>query len=194
MTVTVLGKRCLEYIILNPMVQSKEIEKYYDMVAQFSTLTCEGDVLWVYVEKKLRGLPDVARLQRKLELKIISPKELVLLLKAYQQLLHIILAMTSLSNTTLNTCLFQQFDVMSFNTFVDDMIHQIDLNQLDVCQVDQLQAGEKRLSFDGNPFVDQLVDQFHQLDKLNEQLQLILNHLNGCLNKDAIRVEVTHMK
>jgi DNA mismatch repair ATPase MutS len=63
---THLGKRALENLLQNPMLDPEEIQFYYDMVDEMFTMV-DKDPLWSLLDKSLRELPDISRLQRKLE-------------------------------------------------------------------------------------------------------------------------------
>ena len=185
---THLGKRVLENLLQNPMLDPVEIQSYYDMVEEMGTKTVEGDPLWFVLDKLLKELPDIGRLQRKLELKLISPKELSMLYSAYIKIINIYVLILNNKVPILHSKLLSQEDVKSFNEFINRFGLIINFDNMECSSTDVIpDSKDKILEFSICPIKPGIYD---DIDKLNDRLviaenglQLIVDHLNSFLTK-----------
>lgn len=84
-TSTALGERYLKSRILSPLISAKELNITYDYIEVFIK-----DNLINSVEKLLDNIKDIEKLQRKIELNILSPFELTILLSSYENIFKLI--------------------------------------------------------------------------------------------------------
>ena len=173
-TCTHLGKRCLEYLLLNPMVDSKQIESYYNMVDELST-SYKEEFLWSVIEKRLKGLSDISRLQRKIELGLMTPKDFAVLIRSYVQIIEMVHFIQSKNLPFLN--LHLQFDINKLSDFVDYYMSIFNMNALESCLID-IQSGEKVMLFNDNPVKD-FNEEYDLLQQTNKQLDQIDIYLNS---------------
>jgi DNA mismatch repair protein MutS len=187
-TTTHLGTRCLEYLLLNPMSDKEEIEKYYNMVDEFSN-TYNDELLWLNIEKRLMGLPDISRLQRKIELKIITSKEIALLLKSYGKVLDMIQYLHTLPLKVLKTTMSSILDLQAFENFYNYFNNKFN-ESLECCYYDQMNSGKKSLEFEQNPLKNNDVfnEKFLLLTDYQLKLDTIVNHLNTFLTKGNVKI------
>ena len=83
-TSTPMGKRYLRQQLLNPIINSEEINRRYDLV----DILVAGNIYCEY-EDNLKYIPDIERLHRKLCLKKLQPYEFVSLHMAYERLINL---------------------------------------------------------------------------------------------------------
>ncbi len=188
-TSTHLGKRCLEYLLLNPMVDSKQIESYYNMVDEMSIKYDE--FLWLSVEKKLKGLADISRLQRKIELGLMLPKDFTILIRSYVQIIELYTFIQSKNLPHLREHL--NFDIEKLKDFVDHYQNLFHLNHLECCLID-IQKDEKEkvsetrlqkvkvMIFVENPMKDEtIVKEYNTLIHVNRELGRVEHYLNSLI-------------
>ena len=184
---THLGKRALENLLQNPMLDLEEIQFYYDMVDEMFTMV-DKDPLWLLLDKSLRELPDIGRLQRKLELKLITPKELSMLYTAYIKIINIYCLILNNNVPILQSKLLAQEDVINFNEFISRFSMIINFEHLECCSINTLpETKEKILDFPACPIKPGI---YSAIDELNNRLitaetalQQIVDHLNSFLTK-----------
>lgn len=184
---THLGKRALENLLQNPMLDPVEIQFYYDMVEEMFVMV-DKDPLWLLLDKSLRELPDIGRLQRKLELRLITPKELSMLYTAYIKIVNIYCLILNNKVPVLQSKLLSQEEVTNFNAFIQRFGAFINFENLECCSVDTLpDSKEKILEFVTCPTK---LGIYSAIDDLNARLvtaetalQQIVDHLNSFLGK-----------
>jgi len=192
-TSTLIGERCLEQLLLNPMFDQDEIQKYYDMVDEFSN-TYNDEVLWVNIEKQLLGLPDLSRLHRKIELKVITPKEIALLLKSYDKIIKLLQYIKSLPTITLHNTINNIINYEELHQYVNHFTNKFN-EHLECCFYDQMYSGKKSLEFEQNPTKNNLMflEQFKQFNDYQSELNNIVNHLNSFLTKGTIKISTKNV-
>ena len=192
LTCTNLGSRCLEFLLLNPMVDSKQIESYYDMVDELKLLFKE-EPIWLYIDKRLKGLYDIDRLQRKAELKLMTPKDFVLLLRSYTQIIELFnfIASKNLPNIK-KIC--DQVDITNLENFVDEYMSIFDLNELESCTF-EIQGNDKILNFKGNPIRNnqEIMNDFDILNTSDKKLNELDVYLNSLLKKGKVKLTNKHV-
>jgi len=181
---THLGKRSLENLLQNPMLRADDINKYYEMIAEMNILV-DNDPLYNVLDRQLKELPDIGRLQRKLELKLINPKELANLYRAYVKIVNIYITIVNVNAPTLHSQLLSQEEVEGFNLFLSQYGSILDIDALECCNIDSGESGNKWLQFVDCPIKSGV---YPDIDNLNStlimtenQLQLIVDHLNSFL-------------
>jgi DNA mismatch repair ATPase MutS len=182
-TCTKIGERCLQYLLLHPMINKKEIECYYDMIEELN-IVIDDKFLWVHIEFYLKGLPDIARLQRKAELNLLTPKDLSLLLRSYDKLKNLIQFIQVQSCPILLNHIFNSFDVYQFIQFVNDYLQLFDLEGLDCSYIE-----DKKMEFNCN-FIHNHIELDHYFNNLLEndkKLDVIHQHLNEFLKKGQLK-------
>lgn len=184
---TNLGKRALNNILQNPMLKSDEINKYYEMVSEMSLLVNNDEPMWSVLDRQLRELPDLGRLQRKLELKLINPKELSVLIRAYTKIVNIYITNINVNAPTFHTQLFTQEEIIQFNEFLTRYNNLFNLDALECCHIASGESNSKWIEFDNYPintgYYPELDEYNNQLATAENHLQLIIDHLNTFLVK-----------
>jgi len=184
---THLGRRFLNSLLQNPMCNPTDIEVFYDMINEMLINKVGDDPLWLHLERELRQLPDIARLQRKLEINIITPKELSVLYKAYIKIINIYICILNTASPTLHKQLFKQEDAASFNQFISKFSSIINFEILECCYIDCGESKTQWLEFTDNPIKPGLYNdldyQAQRLANAEFNLQQIINHLNSFLEQ-----------
>lgn len=180
---THLGRRSLQNLLQNPMSDPSDIAIYYEMIAEMSQ-PIENQPVWLVVERQLKELPDIGRLQRKLEIKLISPKELTVLYRAYLKIIQLYVMLLQLPAPVLHTQMLTQEDVANFNHFITRFTTLINFEALECCHIDAAE-NEKWMEFTECPIrkgifadIDTQANQLHQAETI---LQQIVDHLNSFL-------------
>ena len=182
---THLGRRILYNLLQNPMLNATEINIYYDMVEEMSSMV-DKEPLWMLLDKQLKELADVGRLQRKLEIKLINPKELVILYKTYIKVITMYITILNVKAPVLHSQLFTPQDVNEFNSFITRFGSMINFDALECCHIDTMESGHRFLEFIDCPIKSGI---YHELDaqaKLlvtaENNLQTIVDHLNSYIS------------
>ena len=126
-TVTTLGKRHLKYCILNPIIDSTEIEHIYELVSIYQSKTddhktddhnidghktddhnidghntdgnkIDGSKIYEKAQTILKGIRDIQRLHRKMAIKKIQPYDFISLDMSYKCIIKLFELLTSTSN------------------------------------------------------------------------------------------------
>lgn len=186
---TSLGKRLLTNIIQNPMCISSNINIYYDMIDEMLNNTINNEFIWLYLDKALRELPDIGRLQRKLELRLISPKEISVLFNAYLKIINIYTNIIGTKLPVIHKSILDNETINSFNSFIARFYNLFDFKALEYCDIDTAESGAKWLLFTNNPiktgFFPDLDDKCNKLVEAENTLQSIVDHLNTFLKKSS---------
>lgn len=82
---TAIGKRFLKKELINPIVNKKDLEKRYNYIE-----TMLKNDFYIEIEKVLKDISDIERLNRKLALKTLHPYEFTTLLQSYISINNII--------------------------------------------------------------------------------------------------------
>lgn len=183
---THLGRRLLYTILQNPMLNPDDINKYYDMVDEMISSTVGTEPLWNVLDRNLKELPDIGRLQRKLELKLITPKELAVLFNSYIKLINIYIIVLNTSSPVLHKNMFNSDEIASFNSFINKYSTMINFEALECCSIDtSAESSSKYMDFGECPIKPGI---YHDLDACNNNLteaenllQQIVDHLNRFL-------------
>lgn len=199
-TCTNIGKRCLENKLLNPMTKMDDIQYHYNMVEEFMQIYNNNDnnnePLWALIERHLYLIPDFAKLQRRVELRNVSPKEVATILKGYCKLIGIFDFLFSLPVTNTIDLLNKQLDLTAFYQMVA-FFDKVDADVLELCGMDKLNCnnGKTLMSFTTNPFKnnDYLNNLFDKLNVCNQQLNSIVCHLSSFVKADAITLSTKNI-
>lgn len=179
---TNLGRRLLYNLLQNPMLDSVDIQNYYNMVDEMLTEKISGESLWLVLDRHLKELPDIGRLQRKLEIKLITPKELALLYKSYIKIINIYVMILNCKAPTLHKHLFAKDDIDNFNSFLSRFTSIIDFNFLECCHIDSSESNSKFFEFTDCPINKNIYSDLDEkasiLKTAETQLQIIVDHLN----------------
>lgn len=184
-TSTALGRRFLRSMILNPITDPDQLELYYNMTQEL----IDHPELLNWLDNILRKLPDFERLHRRLNLDILKPRELMVLCRGYLSLVEVHARIQGSSCPALHKLLLSPEIKARYNACLEEVLTQIDLDKLDTCyltKVEKPNGSEIILEFD-EVFLREGVEA--ETDKLRQahasyenQLQMICEHLNGCLN------------
>lgn len=184
---TALGRRLLQALLQNPMTNSEEIQKHYDMVDEMLNTKIRGEDFWFVLSKRLKGMADIGHLHRKLDLRVISPKELSLLYKAYTGVVDIYRDVVSVSVPTIQSNMLPAPDIASFNGFLSRFGALLNFSALECCTVDTMEAGVKWMKFKDCPitkgYYPEVDTQAQVLIQATAELQKIVEHLNLFLSK-----------
>jgi DNA mismatch repair protein MutS len=179
-TCTKVGERCLEYLLLNPMVDSYDIQKYYDMIDE-CLKQFKNNFIWQQIEDYLKGLPDIARLQRKVELNLLTPKDLAVLIRTYIKIKDLI---SYLQQNNILGNVFSYFNQDTFFNFIEEYTKIFNLEQLECCYID-----DKKIEFNDN-IVNNNVELNHYFKTLydnDKKLNDVHDYLNTFLKKGQVK-------
>jgi DNA mismatch repair protein MutS len=187
---THLGRRSLENLLQNPMLKPDEINIFYNMINEMYLIVGDGkDPLWFVLSRQLKELPDIGRIQRKLELKLITPRELAILYRAYLKIVDIYVIICGVQAPTIHSQLFSPEEIESFNLFLSRFGSMLNVDALECCHIDSGESGSRWLEFVDCPIRE---GTYSDLDTMNvnlitaeNHLQLIVDHLNSFLTKSV---------
>lgn len=183
---THLGRRVLQTLLQNPLLDPKEIRTYYDMVDEMLVVPEKQEPLWTILDRQLRELPDVGRLQRKLQIKLLTPKDLAVLYSAYIKIINMYITVSQTRSPVLHTQMLAPDDIANFNVFMARFGSMFNFEALECCYVDTSAESDLRwLEFADCPvkpgYYPDLDQQAQALAATEATLQTIVDHLNDFL-------------
>lgn len=178
---TNLGRRLLCLNLKNPMLNVEHIQAHYDMTEEMLTFKLDdGEVMWKYLDKALKELPDIARLQRKLEIKELAPKEFATLYRGYIKIVTIYVSI--MKSKILKTHMLSQEHVTEFNQFLVKYASIFEIDTLDTCTIDTYESGKEYLEFVDIPIktgnYNDIDEKIAKLVDSEKELQKIVDHIN----------------
>jgi len=173
-TTTSLGKRFLSNILSNPITNIKLLNMYYNMTED---LMKDSNIL-KEINGKLKEIPDLERYQRKLCLRMIKPRELVILFRAYKSIVSLYTIIAESNKKSLKLLLFNQ--VQDFNYCLKTVLSKYDLESLFLSNiVDEsisLAKDKRSILHKGT---DSVASEFEKiLDEKTCLMKKIVEHLN----------------
>lgn len=180
-TRTNLGKKLLNDLLLNPLLLKDHIQQYYDMVEELLVRHSDNSRLQPILEKSLRQLPDIGRLQRKLSLNIITPRELSALYRGYLKVIDLYCAIVRYPSDNIKKYCLANIATKSFNEFISNYSEIFNFEALETCNVDK-DGVYPLLQFVQYPFrygsyVD-LDAKAKSIEQAEDRLQQIVDYLN----------------
>lgn len=180
---THLGRRLLQNLIQNPLLDPKDIKTYYNMVHEMLTVKVGDHPLWLELDKELQQLPDISRLHRKLQIKLITPKEITVLYHAYLRIINIYICILNTQAPCIHGELLSPEMVSQFNQFIAQFTTLIDFEAFERCNIESsTETQTKWFEFITFPIRKGIYpDLDREIDILNNtetELQIIVDHLN----------------
>ncbi len=170
---TILGKRHLKSLLLNPITDAMKLNHYYDMTDEMLRCNLDSDL-----EPLLKKIPDLERYHRKLALGIIKPHEFSILFYGYGAVLEILQLLNGRNLATLNQLPEQEFkDFVSCLHFVTMQIQFDSLSKAEINKGEIITSAEN-LTFikaELDPIHDALIQKIRTSEAL---LKKICDHLN----------------
>lgn len=175
-THTLLGKRYLRCMLLNPITNIEELEMSYNRISELM----ENSDLLQQIENILNKIPDLERYQRKLVLGLIKPKELASLFRGYFQITKLHVLLGSLSGSHLRNLLLSEQEILEFNECMTYTLSRVDLDLLEQCTL-----GETKMEFEKSFLlegIDPTADSYvNTVKNIESTLEKICEALNECL-------------
>jgi len=187
LTSTAIGSRYLRRSLLNPITDGSELENVYQMTDDL----IKNLELNQNLDHCLKQLPDIERLQRKVQIGAIKPQELVALFNGYQMFERIYrLLFTACSEKQIKS--LQQLLIPSesgdeFNKFTQKAHLELDMDKLKQIKLTtrigtKSQTLEAETSF-VRPGISSEIDQIeHTLQQYKKWFEMIIQHLNELLS------------
>lgn len=200
---TNLGKRMLLNLMQYPMRKKKEIAKYYDMVDEMLNVSVNNMPLWHYVSNNIKGITDISKLQRKLRIGNIKPRELSLLFRSYIKIISLLQGIFDSPAKKISETVISSEDIDDFNSFLQYYNSKIDFEILGTCKIEEVNDGtnqkSKWIEFENNPLRDSsdtnsehLTSRFERLKTCEKELLDIVTHLNSKLGERAKKVDIIY--
>ena len=179
-TSTTLGKRMLRNMLLNPIVDSDELNRMYGIVEE---LLGHPDLL-KRIEMLMKQIPDIERLHRKIVMKVMKPNEFSTLFRSYIKIIDLCTTLLSANDAmpNLKTILMSSGDIEDFNSCLRHVYSCINFDKIDSAKMtDSLKRIDTDTSFflpGVNPTIDQLET---NIQTCRERIQEICDYLNTFL-------------
>jgi len=121
-TSTRLGHRMLYNRLVNPLTDVIELNKNYAQIQELLASVSPGrKPLLDELDRALKGLPDIVRYQRLVNLQIIKPKELVTLHEGYTKVINVYMLIYGSQSTNLKQLLLDNDNIGNFNNYFQYM-------------------------------------------------------------------------
>lgn len=185
-TKTNLGHRFLMKQLVTPITDINQLELYYSLTQELMI----NEQLLGALEKNIKMIPDIEKLQRKLQMSMIGPSEFYTLFKGYLKIMDLYTTLYNYVNQNegsyLRTILLTDRQIAEFNQCLAEIVSQVDFEELN--QVEYIhRVGNKTRKFRVTtsfirPGFDQDIDVLTQhLTTYHERLQAICDNLNTIL-------------
>ncbi|CAK7995014.1 DNA mismatch repair ATPase [uncultured virus] len=182
---TNIGRRMLRDLLIMPMTHHDEINKYYEMIDEALTCQVKGLPLYHHLDRKLKELPDIERLLRKLQNRSLAPRELAVLNRSFSVIVEIYCSVVEAGATKLSEDSIADESVSQFNDFLDVYNKVLNPETLEICTLVRIEKGLKILDFKASPFkpgiYPELDTKYQRLLDAESHLEQIADHLNTFL-------------
>lgn len=192
---TAVGKRRLSDLLQNPLTDPKLLEQSYNIIQELI-----DSKLYQTIDIRLQELPDLARLQRRVLLNTISPKEMAVLYYSYQKIIAMYVEILNSDASTLKSQLFTPTIGQEFNRFFSTYAPKLDFTILESCTYD---PSETALDYPQGArcpilpgYYSELDSQVALLTSAEQRLGHIIEYLNMALQneKGSARVHLSEPK
>lgn len=179
-TSTSIGSRLLKFKLLNPILDTIELNKQYDDIELMKPI-------YKTIEKELTKIYDIERLHRKLILKKLNPCDFVLLNNSYESILaiHYLNNENKKLNKNENFILDNNL-LFKFKEFINYYKTIFNLNEMTKYNL---------IDINGNFFnkgINQNIDNIlNDIEKLNQIFNVILKSFNDKINGNDFKIENT---
>lgn len=183
MTTTNMGRRLFKERFLNPIRDSRVIEDRYQKVDLFLR-----DEFWQTIENNLKGIIDLDRMHRRIELGLISPNALSILFTSYQQVSDLlkILPDQLLPCNNLNSVDFRT----EFQNYLDYLNSVLDLDEIyKYVQLDKIVDNIFKSGYD-----QQLDDLAGEIRESNRFFDILTKKMSRIIGGSAGSPNVVTMK
>lgn len=183
-TSTMVGKRYLKNMLLNPITDVNQLEFWYSCIEEFMSSYTDGkNGLIVEIERCLKDMHDVERLQRKLILQSIKPLDLVHLCNSYFELIKLSTLMYNSGNHNLQQLYLKHFTPEQsslFNNCYKYFTTKLDLDALSKANMVGNKINTMDLLF---PEDEQSIGYYTRLKQITTYFDQVCAHLNSFLGK-----------
>ena len=189
------GKRLLLHRIRYPLLNIEEIIDSYEMINEI----LKTEALLPKLERGLKELPDISKLHRKMEIRKLTPREIVLLYRAYSRITEIYIILINSGAPYLHRNLLSAEKVANFNNFLATYGSLLNLEAFECCQLEEYPDLEgEYLEFNEFPFrkgcYPQLDAKYAHLQQMEQSLQQIIEQLNHYSSKNSKPITSTKIK
>jgi len=180
---TAVGKRRLSNLLQNPLTDIIQLNRSYTIVDELIRTN-----LYQTIDNRLQELPDLARLQRRLLLRTITPKEMAVLYSSYQKIIALYVEILQSDTVCLKEELLTTDTSLEFNKFFSTYAPKVNFLALENCGYDQ---EDNALDFPARTVCPILPGHFPELDSQvamltssEQHLDNIIQYLNGALQNE----------
>ena len=170
-TSTAIGRRYLQNILLNPILDTKTLQKRYDLIEIIIK-----DKIIINIEEYLKNISDIERLHRKLSLKILHPSEFYNLYTSYENI-HLLISF--LENNKLKDIIPKNLD--DFNNFMDECKNIFIFDELNKYNINDITGSffVKGYCLDIDEIQEDINFSLHYIEKLRVKLEKLItdNHI-----------------
>jgi DNA mismatch repair protein MutS len=175
-TSTAIGKRLLRETLLNPIINSKELQERYLLTE--SMMGC-----FEKFEEHLKKISDIERLHRKICLKLIQPADFVSLDISYKNIIDIV-SLCENSDTYLKELLPDKKHIHHFKTFMG-----VYLNYFDMDEICKYHIGKITNSFFNKGIYPEIDELKFSIDRSYSRIEIISRKLSNLLESGSNTVK-----
>lgn len=198
LTSTAVGSRFLRRRLLNPSTDHVQLESLYAMTDEL----VKDERLLNKLDIMLKRMPDIERYQRKVQIGLIKPKELVTLFNGYLQLQEIYRVLHeecfgANGKVHLREVFISEKDVTDFNECLTEVWNIIDLDKLDKVKFTSRIGSKSQTLQCSDSFIhpghDQEIDALQSaLQQYRSYLVNIQDYLNSTLTGRVKKLDVVY--
>ena len=184
-TSTAIGKRYLKNKLLNPILNTEDLNKKYDYIEEMLNKSDENVYFYKELEIHLNKILDIERLHRKIYLKQLQPADFTTLDIAYHCILNIM--NHQVFKGKLKNILLSKDDFKSFTNFINDYDNLFDMDEINKYHLNNITN-----SFFRKGKVSELDKLQEDLEKSRLFLKYVSKKLSNYIEKGSDIIKIEH--
>lgn len=171
-TSTPIGRRYLRSMLNAPIINSQELQLYYDCTNEFI-----NDIdLFDRSETALMGIVDIERMQRRLSLNILHPLHFADLIKSYENIRSLLITLATAKNKIVNKLIPNPNMLTNVTTFLEECNKTFIMSELELYFINDIQNSIFKPGL--YPDIDQVQKNItNSMDLLNNICKVLSAHI-----------------
>ncbi len=186
-TVCSMGRRLLKDNLLNPILDSKELNKRYNLIEELQAFY-KDKCIYENLQEKIKNICDIDRLHRKMAVNMMNPYQFINLDLSYYSILNIIEEINIINNNLIKDIVPSNDILCKFKNFIYDYNDKIKLNSLTGVNLSNMKINIFKKGI--YPEIDGLQEKIDECYLYFEKLSIELSKINKSSEKNKKIVEL----